>query len=258
MKVISLGWGVQSFTMACMSALGDLPEVDYAIHADTGYERESTYKLAAQFTPWLNEHGVRVETVKCVRNDVVMAQWSNSVMIPAFTLDNQGNKGQLRRQCTHDWKVMPVRRFVKERLSKHSHCEMWLGISVDEAGRMRDSDVKFVDNWYPLIEMKMTRADCVTWLKAHDLPVPDKSACVFCPYHNRKQWEDLKIAGGKDWETAVKVDEDIRDKRGGAGFPLFVHGKRVPLTQAVHTAEDDGAKQAEMFTEDECEGYCFI
>ena len=32
MRVISLGWGVQSFTLAAMAALGDIPPVDAAIH----------------------------------------------------------------------------------------------------------------------------------------------------------------------------------------------------------------------------------
>jgi len=33
--VISLGWGVQSFGLVAMSALGVLPKVDYAVHGDT-------------------------------------------------------------------------------------------------------------------------------------------------------------------------------------------------------------------------------
>lgn len=31
LTVLSLGWGVQSFTMAAMSALGELPRFDFAI-----------------------------------------------------------------------------------------------------------------------------------------------------------------------------------------------------------------------------------
>jgi len=38
MKSLSLGWGVQSFTLAAMVALGDLEPVDVAIHADTTHE----------------------------------------------------------------------------------------------------------------------------------------------------------------------------------------------------------------------------
>ena len=35
---LSLGWGVQSWTIAAMAALGELPPIDLAIHADTGHE----------------------------------------------------------------------------------------------------------------------------------------------------------------------------------------------------------------------------
>ena len=46
MKTISLGWGVQSFTLAAMVALGDLEPVDVAIHADTTHEASGTYAFA--------------------------------------------------------------------------------------------------------------------------------------------------------------------------------------------------------------------
>lgn len=45
---ISLGWGVQSWTLAAMSALNELPRVDAAIHADTTHERGATYLFAEQ------------------------------------------------------------------------------------------------------------------------------------------------------------------------------------------------------------------
>ena len=35
---LSLGWGVQSWTIAAMAALEELPPIDLAIHADTGHE----------------------------------------------------------------------------------------------------------------------------------------------------------------------------------------------------------------------------
>ena len=81
LKVISLGWGVQSWTLAAMSALGELPKVDYAIHADTGHERSETYAHAAKWTPWLEDRGLKVVTVQANRPDVVREDWG-SVMIP--------------------------------------------------------------------------------------------------------------------------------------------------------------------------------
>ena len=41
LTVISLGVGVQSSTMLLMAAKNELPHVDYAIFADTGYEPKS-------------------------------------------------------------------------------------------------------------------------------------------------------------------------------------------------------------------------
>ena len=111
---LSLGWGVQSFTLAAMVALGELPPVDLAIHADTTHEATGTYAHAQKWTPWLGEHGVKVVTVTADNTEVVRA-WANSrsVMIPAFTLAPDDSHGQVRRQCTHDWKLTPIRRYLR-------------------------------------------------------------------------------------------------------------------------------------------------
>ena len=47
MIYINLGWGIQSFTMAAMSALGTLPRVDAAIHADTSQPRSPSMRNTA-------------------------------------------------------------------------------------------------------------------------------------------------------------------------------------------------------------------
>jgi 3'-phosphoadenosine 5'-phosphosulfate sulfotransferase (PAPS reductase)/FAD synthetase len=60
MKIINLGWGVQSFALAAMSALEILPRVDAAVHADTTWERSETYDFAKRWTPWLEGKGIRV------------------------------------------------------------------------------------------------------------------------------------------------------------------------------------------------------
>lgn len=108
MRIISLGWGVQSFALAAMSALGVLPPVDAAVHADTGHERAETYALAAKWTPWLEERGVRVVTVRGKRKMMGMEGIGEGyTSIPAFTrLAETGEfRGMLRRQCTGDWKI---------------------------------------------------------------------------------------------------------------------------------------------------------
>lgn len=297
LTVISLGWGVQSWTLAAMSALEELPPVDFAIHSDTTWERQSTYEFAAQWTPWLAERGVNVVTVN--DQDVagaVVDQWGGT-FIPAYTLTpasihdghtwevNEetdetewvfdpdlvgttvtGKNGQLRRQCTNRWKITPMRRQIAAELDRRGLSktpgivQQWLGITLDEWRRAKDSDVQYIKHVFPLLDRKMTRGDCIAWLAKNGLPAPDKSACTFCPYHNRLAWEQMKREGGADWQQAVEVDAAIRDKR--PPFPLFVHPTRVPLEDAVRIPEDYGAEQLEMFSgddDDECDsGYCFM
>ena len=271
LRIISLGWGVQSFTLAAMAAVGEIPPVDYAIHADTTHEAAGTYAHAAKWTPWLEARGVKVLTVVANRPDVVREDWSTSILIPAFTSDRAGNRGQTRRQCTYNWKIRPIRRRTRELLGgslKPGSVQSIQGISLDEWQRMRTSDVKYIVHDYPLVDLRMTRGDCVHWLQTHDLDIPPKSACTFCPYHNLSAWKALKRAGGPDWDKAVAVDEAIRHKRehgsgkpggheGQEGMLLFVHPACKSLPEAVDIPEDHGAEQLEF--EIPCDsGMCFV
>lgn len=286
MKIISLGWGVQSWTMAAMSALGYLPKVDFAIHSDTTWERQSTYEFAEKWTPWLEDRGVKVITVsdpvqpsKVASSDTDIPAFTlkagaaadewNGVFIPAFTLTDN-SRGQLRRQCTQRWKIVPMRRWVAEELKRRGITktpgvvEQWLGITLDEWQRAKDSDVAYVVHRFPLLDLRMTRADCLAWLDDHNLPSPGKSACVFCPYQNRHKWQELKRNNGADWQTAKEVDEMLRDKR--PPYPLFVHPARKPLDEAVVIPEDFDAQQLSLLDQlepddkdAECDsGYCFL
>ena len=262
LSILSLGWGVQSWTLAAMMALGEHPRADYLIHADTRHERFATYAFVRRWSPWLGEHGLNVVQVTGRRTHVVQA-WSNSksVMIPAFTKDRvTGHRGKILRQCTHDWKITPIRRWIRAELRRRrvpilpGVVESWQGISLDELERCRDSDVAYIENVYPLVDLRISRADCETWLRKHELEVPPKSSCTFCPFRSIDSWRELKREAGPDWQEALEVDATIRDKRPKA--ELFVHPYRRPLADAVAIPEDDGARQLllEIVPEQPCDG----
>lgn len=246
MKVISLGWGVQSFTLAAMVALGELEPVDFAINADTGHESELTYDFAARWTGWLEERGVRVVTVQNTNNPLLRE--NNQCAIPAFISDG----GMAGRQCTAPWKIAPMRRYIQAQRN-NAIVEQWLGISLDEFRRMKDSNVKYITHRWPLIEKKMTRADCIKWLDAHDLEAPSKSACTFCPYHSTSDWRRVKL-NPADWAEAVAVDNAIRHAH--PPYELFVHPSRKPL-QNVDLRTENEKGQLNLWDE-ECSGICGV
>lgn len=259
MVVASLGWGRQSFAMVAMSALGVLPKVDAAIHADTTHERSETYAFAKRWTPWLEERGVRVVTVKGKRTNVTRNfAMGIGPMIPAHTTYESGEKsGMLRRQCTSEWKLAPIRRWLQANRG-NKFVAVWLGITLDEVQRMRQSDVQYVANVYPFVEMldrPWTRGMATRWLLDNNLEVPVKSACVFCPYHNWRTWREIKMAGNGDWEKAVEVDEAIRHKR--PGYVCYLTPERKPLVDCDYSSPEDHG-QLSLWSDEECSGMCFL
>ena len=256
MRVISLGWGVQSFALAAMSALAELPPVDAAIHADTTHERGETYEFAARWTPWLEERGVRVVTVNPYRRaqDVLTAK--GELMIAAYTTWPDGRQsGMLRRQCTHDWKIMPIRRWLQKHRDGQP-VEMCLGITLDEWTRMRTSDVKYIAHRYPFMDFEQPwrRGKAMQWLRDNDLEIPVKSGCVFCPYHDLETWRDIKSGDNSDWEKAITVDRMIRHKRDN--YVCYLHRNLQPL-EFVDLRNEQDHGQLELWGE-ECTGNCFL
>ena len=133
--------------------------------------------------------------------------------------------------------------------------ECWQGISLEEWQLMRDSDVRYIRNVYPLVEQRMTRRDCITWLLARGLDVPPKSACTFCPYHSLGHWRAMKAEGGEEWQRSEEADNAIRNQR--PNCELFLRPVRRPLAQAVRIPEDEGVQQLEMDLP--CDGgVCFV
>lgn len=260
MKAISMGWGVQSWTLAVMSALGHLERIDFAIHSDTTHERSSTYAFAVEWTPWLQEHKIKVVTV--VNQDsegtrVLMKE--REVQIPAYTI-TEDKKGQIRRQCTGAWKIAPMRRWLQKNRNGKP-IELWLGISKDEYHRAKDSGRKYIRHRFPLLELNMTRQDCLDYLAAHDLPSPGKSSCVFCPFLNKAAWADMRTNHPEDWKKAVEIDLSIRDAR--LPGELFIHNSRKPLSLAIPLIQEIAPKPVELLASDdidaECDsGHCFL
>ena len=268
---LSLGWGVQSFTIAAMAALGDMDCPDLVLHVDTTWEREATYAYAAAMTPWLRDRGVHVTVVRDKKAHIPLLRSSRSdltyTQIPTFTEGN-GRRAQMRRQCTAHWKIytqdMVIRRWLREHgYPKGTVVHRLLGISLDEWQRARSSaDSQFVLT-YPLLERRMTRQDCAAYLQRHGLPIPPKSSCVMCPYHHNAAWVEMKREGGGDWQRACDYDDAIRiqtRRDGTVDTPHYVHRARKPLAEAVVLPEDLPYGQQDFLDDDvPCDsGYCFL
>jgi hypothetical protein len=250
MKAQANGWGIQSVTLAWMQALGEIERCDVLLNSDTTHESSLTYDYIQKWTPELESHGLNLVTVSA--GEVPARVWKGE-FIPAYTTGENGFRGKAFRSCTERWKIRPMRRWLREN-HPGEQVEMWLGISMDEYQRMKDSDVKYIKNRWPLIEKRFTRQACLLWLDDHGIEAPPKSACVFCPFHDNYTWQEIKNSGNGDWTKAVEVDQAIRKAR--PPYDLFVHPARIPLEEVdLRTPREKG--QLSLWSE-ECSGICGV
>jgi hypothetical protein len=247
---LSLGAGVQSTAIALLAIDGTLPKPDAAIFADTGWEPEAVYRQVARITAECERAGITVHRVSQgnLRADAIDPA-HRFASIPYYVANPNGSEGMGRRQCTSEYKLAPITRKVREllgaspptyrRVPKGRTCEQWVGFSTDEIGRAnrrKDSQgVKYLTTRYPLLDLGMSRDDCLTYLDGKGWGNTVKSACIGCPYHGNRQWRDLRDNHPAEWADAIAFDAAIR-KGGARGLPLngeaFLHRSRLPLADA--------------------------
>jgi len=196
-----------------MSVLGDIEPFDQIIFADLGWERITTYETVKYYTKYLTERGANVISIKT--GDIRVDGAEKEILIPFYT--NTG--GMLRRQCTYNLKIQPIRQQMRKFAGfpiryinpGPKQFKLIMGISYDEYTRMRDSSKQYIVHEYPLIDRKITREDCIEYIKNKGLLVPQKSSCIMCPYRPIIDWKNMKETCIEDFNKAVEFDENNRN-----------------------------------------------
>lgn len=255
-RALSLGAGVQSTVLALLLSRDDeqlrelgYPRPDVTIFADTGWEPNYVYRHLDWLEGELSYPLIRVSAGD-LRENLPRARTASGhrfVDVPLFTVNPDGKKGMLRRQCTNHYKVTPITRRTRElaggqrgrRFPKDKRVEMWLGISTDEVLRMKPSREHWIDHRWPLVDLGMSRQDCRDWFEGEypkrHLP---RSACVICPYRSDAHWLELKQAEPESYAEAVEFDRWLRRRTTNAvrrvirGRP-YLHSARRPLDTII-------------------------
>ena len=272
LTVLSLGGGVQSSVMALMASRGAFDRVpDCAIFADTRWEPPSVYEHLEWLKGRLRFPLYVVDNGRSLREDVkALTNYSGSrsyVDIPVYLKgrDGQGD-GIGRRQCTDNYKIRPTRRRMRELLGLRPRqrvpsgvgVDLWLGISTDEAIRMRTSRDAWIRNRYPLIEAGMCRGDCADWWAARCARPPGTLGL------RRLSVPGTTAVGGDEAQVAGAVRRGGGDRRqdaaraGPAEEPVPTHAADAPLSGGRPRRSSSGGRRAGGRVGNECEGYCGV
>ena len=267
LTVLSLGGGVQSSTLALMAARGELPMPDCAVFADTLAESRPTYDWLDWLIPRLPYPVYQVMTGSVLLANVLQPLRQGSrAALPAYTESPDGI-GQLRRQCTSQFKHDPINARFRHLLGLRPHQRnpkapavvKWLGISLDEVERLKPAPEPWVETRWPLIDLRMSRLDCLLWLVRHGYPKPPRSACVCCPYRSDREWRTLRDTDPEGWARALEVDNLLHGGIRGNSRPLYLHRSCKPLIEVdLSTPQERG--QLSLFDDhgDLCDGHCYV
>lgn len=143
-----------------------------------------------------------------------------------------------------------------QRIPKNIIANSWVGISKDEAHRMKPNRVAHINNLYPLIDKDMTRGHCLEWMKNKGYPRPPRSACYYCPFHSDKEWLNIKQNDKRSWSKIVRYERKLQEAASideSLLGDVFLHKSLKPIDEVrfdVNNTED-------LFG-NECEGMCGV
>jgi hypothetical protein len=267
LTILSLGAGVQSTTLYWMACEGEFENVpDYAIFADTQREPPWVYDALERM-----ENLGSIPVLKPTHGDIGDSVTSavkgvgRFASIPFWVEGEDGREAPGRRQCTREYKIDVVKGEIRRLLGLKTrqwakgkfHVEEWVGISVDEAHRAKPSRADWITSRWPLLERHMRRSECKRWLADNGHPIPGKSACIFCPYRNAKEWQRWREDHPELFEEACQWDEKIRASGTlrGMSSEQFIWRALRPLRELDKTVDPDPA--LDLFG-NECEGMCGV
>ena len=248
-RCLSLGAGVQSSLLLILAAQGHLPKIQFALFSDTGWEPKSVYTHLDRLEREVAAPaGIKVFRVSSgnIRRDALDPDHRFSSM-PLFIKNPDGGNGMTRRQCTGEYKIKPLQAKVREllgypypaRIPAGVFVEQWIGISRDEFHRAKDADVRYMRNRFPLLDLDLTREDCLRLLAENGFPDTPKSSCLGCPVHSDRQWRQIRDQSPEEWADVVSFDAAIRAgsaRANATGSPLlgsaYLHRSRLPVDQA--------------------------
>lgn len=247
-RVLSLGGGLDSFAMLVRALqLGEKPDVvvfvDVGAPGDPG-EWAGTYRHIREVVmPLCEREGIAFVWIDGERYPVREARSLFAWLEARQSIPVAGPT----RICTRIAKVERFERWMDENYAGQT-VEVWIGFEAGEEARASNDpnagkprkpspDRAVRVNRFPLIEWGLCRCRCVELVREAGYPVPRKSACMFCPYGTRGDWQRFAVGEPELFARVVKLEADKPLTKRGKKLTIMDYSSRkqsgTPLPQFV-------------------------
>lgn len=226
-RVLSYGGGLDSFAML-LDAIDRDDKPDLVVFADvTDAERKDPGEWPSTYA-----HIQEVVVPLCARHDIEF-KWITTEELPIrgerslfrYMERLRMMPGRCSRMCTVAAKVERVSKYVEQRWPQ-GPIEVWIGFEASELNRAKNDpngQMKKVDgnpcrrsSRFPLIERGLCRCACERLVRSKGLSVPRKSACTFCPFSKRGDFQTLAATLPKTFERVARLEDNFKGTKRGA------------------------------------------
>ena len=236
LDILSYGAGTPSTTLALMACENarhgppyphpQVPVYDAVIFCDLHGEPGWVYRQAAFTADACAKAGIPFYTLETDLYGDFLRNFGRShiASVPFWTLGDNGRKGRMPRQCTYDYKIKVIERFVRRDLlgykprqrtldlDVHAH-RMHMGIMWEERRRAKPSNLTLFENCYPLVEMGWTRPMCYAYNREVWGLETRASCCLFCPFHSNYFFQHIREWEPACYACALRVDELVESRQ---------------------------------------------
>jgi hypothetical protein len=261
--VFACGGGVQSTAALVLAASARIPYRTF-VFANVGDHAEDPRTIqyvSNVLRPYAAQHGINWVDVERTTRDGIAVDLYDDLHRPIRSINipvRMSNGAPGNRNCTVEFKIKPIARWIK---ANAPGCTLGKGISTDEPHRATPSreDDGYLSA-YPLIELGISRADCLRLVAEAGLPQPPKSSCWFCPYKTTDQWITMRRERPELFGKVARLERHLNAKREALGKDaVYISGvgarKALPIDQAV--PDQLGLFPEWIDEQDGCEsGYC--
>lgn len=214
-ELIATGGGIQSASLSVLAKKGVINVPKAWIACDTHHEVPVTHLT------W----GMQRQICMDLGAAFVMLQRPVSIT-DKFTTERRLPLPHRNKPSCSTWaKRDAFREWIRRRLLEDQGVKRYkpnqftciMGISMDEAAeRANDSDVKWMGNAYPLVDLRISRRACVQLLK-DEWPgpvMPEKSGCDWCPWLGPKGLAKLALENPLHYRPVEVMEESAKPGSG--------------------------------------------
>ena len=216
LRILSMGAGVNSVA----ALIRYNKKYDVVIFADTKDEHVGTYEYIGRYIiPFCLSHNIPFITVGLDHSVLEGAERHDAPELFFW-----------QKQCSRKHKIEPILKWIRRELHAHYKNPVLVDVCFEYGEESRIGPnyyPKYAIRNFPLMDDKITRAQCNTIIKDYGWPAPPKSGCDHCFMAGRKNMKKLLYA------NPAKVQRLAEAEKNDAKYPERSIFQGMPLQSLI-------------------------